>query len=223
MQITEAINNNTPPDDSFLRDVYSVIVNQMDYENIKYALELHMTPPYRDTIMAFFLSWATLEQVGQGTGIALDVLSIFEKLFIDRAVFRNKLEWKSYVLFYADKCCHDDAGRDQVMKGATEGPLSLLQHWRVGNESLFPSKWDLVSDFIMIAYEKAIIARNSSILSEAAKEAYKWSALTLKTLQVQEGLKDIRHGALEAHTAIEQRESTLKVTDLGIQPADIAH
>ena len=87
--VQEAVETNTPPSDAFLRDIYSVIVEGLDHEIYKYALEIYCVPQYRDTMVAWFLSGATTEQIIQGSQVDPDTLAAFEKLFIDSSVFRK--------------------------------------------------------------------------------------------------------------------------------------
>ena len=91
-----AVEGSVPPADALLRDVYNVITGESQHETILYVIELYQTLRSRDTLVAFFLSGADFPQILQGSGVDIDALRLFEQLYIDSSVFRNKMEWREY-------------------------------------------------------------------------------------------------------------------------------
>jgi len=212
-----------PPADAFLRDIYNVIVSGLDHELYKYVLELYGTPSYRDTMMAWFLSGATTDQIVQGSGVTAEVLAVFERLFIDSSVFRNKLEWRAYAEFYAAHCCFDDVGKKQVQIATLEGPIPLLAYWKIGNEIIRITDEEILSTQLMLAHIKALAARNVSVTTPEAKEAFRWGQFAVNTAQRRNSLDDTSEIEVDAIVAIQRRKATVEAQEVGINLADIKH
>jgi len=221
--VQKAVEENIPPTDAFLLDIYNVIVQGLEHELYQYALELYGTPQYRDTLMAWFLSGATTEQIIQGTRIAPDVLAAFEKLFIDTSVFRNKLEWRSFAEYYVAHCCHDDAGKQQVKMAILEGPIPLLSYWKLGNEIIKLTDEEVLSTQLVLAHIKALTARNATVTAPEAKEAFRWGQFAVTTAQRRNTLDDNSEVEVDAIVAIQRRKATVEAQEVGLDLADIKH
>ncbi len=219
----EAVTNETPPADAFLRDVYNVIVGESDHEIIHYALELYHTPRFRDTLMAFFLSGATMLQVMQGTGVAADTLMVFEKLFINLDVFRNKMEWRAFAEHYVAKCCADEDGETQVKKAIIDGPITLLVHWRIGEEPVFLSDKEILTQQALLAHTKSMAAWNARLTDAESKEAYRWGQFAVSTAQRRNNINDNSDVETDAIVAIQKRKATLEANEAGLALSDILH
>lgn len=222
-RVQAAVRDGITPEDPFLRDVYSVVKGTYQDKEIHEALYLYHVPYERDVIIAFFLSGATLDQIRYGLGISVDVLRPFATLFIDMKTFRNKIEWRLYAKYYADNCCIPDV-KKQLEVGLSHGPHILMHHWTMGSDVLEIPEREILSRWTMTAYSKAMIARDASINSAAAKEAFKWGAMAVKSVME---LRNMRTEAsdtnLDAVLAIKKRRDVLEPKELGISIADIAH
>jgi len=224
-KVLAAIEAGDPPTDPFLADVYNVKRGISEDEDLQYVLDLYEDRQDRDTLVAFFLCRATYDEMTHGTGVEEKILRLYGKLFVDLAVFRNKMEWRKYVLFYVENCCVDEKGKIQVMKGVTDGPYALIAYWRIGEERLLPSNKVMIEKVLIMALEKSLLARNSSILSEASKEAFKWGKAAMDAIKVRDSIRDVTDGETQAITAIKKRKATLLASDLqtGLTPQDILH
>jgi hypothetical protein len=190
---------------------------------MEYVFELYDDHPSRDTLVAFFLSGATMAQIVQGTGIDSDTLATFEKLFIDITVFRNKLEWRAFAEHYVEECCANEAGEAQIKKGILDGPIALLAHWRVGNEMIFLSDQEILTQQVLLAHMKALTARNAGVTSAEAKEAFKWGQFAVNTATRRSTLRDTSEIETDAIVAIQKRKATMDAKEAGLEPGEILH
>jgi len=188
-----------------------------------YVLELYTVPQFRDTMVAWFLSGATTEQIVQGSHVNMDALAAFEKLFVDSAAFRNKMEWRAYAEYYVANCCFNEIGEKQVKMGTLEGPIPLLSYWRQGNEIIKLSDEEIMSQQVMLAHVKALAARNASVTDPAAKEAFKWGQFAVAVAGRRNVLHAETDSEVDAIVAIQKRKATLAAQELGLDLADIKH
>lgn len=223
LAVQKAVETNMPPEDAFLRDIYNVIMQDLDHEIYKYVLELYGTPSYRDTMIAWFLSGATTDQIVQGSEVHPDALAVFEKLFIDASVFRNKLEWRAYADYYAANCCHSDAGKKQIKIAILEGPIPLLAYWKKGNEIIKVTDEEVLSSQLVLAHIKSLAARNASVTDPTAKEAFKWGQFAVNTAQRRNALDDNSEIEVDAIVAIQRRKATVEAQEIGLNLEEIQH
>ena len=221
--VKKAAEDGIPPEDAFLRDVYSVMLGELKHEVYVYALELYTVHQFRDTMMAWFLSGATTEQILQGSGVDIDALAAFEKLFIDATTFRNKMEWRAYAEYYVANCCYNEIGEKQVKMGTLEGPIPLLSYWRIGNELIKITDEEIMSQQVMVAHIKALAARNASVTDPVAKEAFKWGQFAVAAAGRRNVLHDVTDSEVDAIVAIQKRKATLEAHEIGLDLADIKH
>jgi len=221
--LQEALEAGAPPADIFLRDVYSVMQGTLEHEVYQYVLEIYSTPPFRDTMVAWFLSGANTEQIIQGSDVHAEALAGFEKLFLDSSTFRNKMEWRAYAEYYVANCCHDEVGQKQVKMAALEGPIPLLSFWKKGNEIIRVTDEEILSQQAVMAHVKATAARNASITDPTAKEAFKWGQFAVNTAQRRNVLHEVSDVEVDAIVAIQKRKATVEAQELGLNIADIKH
>ncbi len=221
--VCSAVEVTEPPEDALLRDVYNVILGESKHETIMYVLELYHTHKSRDTLVAFFLSGAELPQIMQGTGVDADALRMFEQLFIDSTVFRNKMEWRAYAEYYVDQCCADENGQLQVKKGHLDGPITLMAHWAKGNEVITLTDQQILTQQALMAHTKALAARNAGITDIEAKEAYRWGQFAVNTAQRRSNLQDTADVEMDAIVAIQKRKATLEAEEAGLSLSEILH
>jgi len=206
-----------------MRRVYSVIHDEAEDEHIQYVVELYLDPRQRDSLMAFFLSGATLEQAEKGLGVDIDVLTMFKALYADMSVFRNKMEWRYYAEEYATTMCYDTAGEEQVKGGVLYGPTFLMMFWASGSEDVPISEREIITTQMKMAYIKAFAAKNVSITTAEAKEAYKWGQFAVSSAKQRNTIKDTGDLETGAKVAIKQRKATMKADEAGLNLSDILH
>lgn len=223
LEIQEAVKAVSPPSDEFLRDIYNVILGELDHETYKYVLEMYMEGTQRDTLVAWFLSGANIEQIIQGSGVVEDALKVFERLFVDPEAFRNKMEWRAYAEYYALNCCANENGQKQIKMGVLEGPIPLLAFWKRGNELIKITDTEIMSQEAILAYVKSLAARNASILDPEAKEALRWGQFAVSSAARRNILNDTSEVEVDAIVAIRKRRATVDSLDIGLSLDEIGH
>jgi hypothetical protein len=221
-KVQQAVQEKTPPEEVFLREVYDVITGAKPDDIIREALYLFHVPYERDTLVSFFLSGATLNQILYGTGVRIEVLRVFESLFMDRTQLKNKMEWRLYGKYYAANKATDDVRR-QIEVGLAYGPSVLMDYWTMGNDVMEIPEKEILSRWTMTAYSKAMVARGSSVNSAAAKEAFKWGAIAVKSVMELRNAKTDNDTSMDAVLAIEQRKNVVNPKELGVPLTDIMH
>ncbi len=213
--IKKAQREQTPLIDDFMRDVYSVMLGTTADEIIEAALTLHSVPYKRDTLIAFFLSRATHQQIKTGTWIEFDVLEIFEKLFIDPDAFGDKMDLRLYATFYRDTVCSEGM-EPFIDKAIAEGPYALLQYMATGNEVVRVPDDEVATRLVMTAYAKLAVAGQEPILGLAAKEAREWGKQAIQALTVRNRLHAIPADTEDILLGIKEREVTTAIGEGGV-------
>lgn len=218
-----ALEAKVAPTDDFLQRVYSVMLGETKDEIITYVLEVYSDHYQRDNVFAFFLCDAHLEQIEWSLRLPLDVLAIFEQLFIDRKAFRNKMEWRLYAENYAEHCCLNDETSRIVKIGIMDGPIPLQDYWALGNEVVEVPQHMLIQKVISTAFLKASAGRRAPIASIAAREAHKWGVTAVRILAESANIKDKSGMETDAIVAIQKRKATLTAEEADLDLGEILH
>lgn len=222
IEVNGSVASKKPPQDDFQLKVYNVIIGESLDPFMTHVLEIHEMPQFRDTMTAFFLSGATLDQIHIGLKVDMETLAAYEKLFFDRSAFRNRMEERFYAEMYLDSESFSDDGRQQIKCGLLYGVYSLLERWMGGDIIEIPAR-EVASKFIMTAFNKAQIAKNSSINSPEAREAFKWGVSSVRTTIEKDAMKDADNIETNALVAIQKRKATLTPQEAGIPLDQILH
>ena len=222
-RIQESVQAKKPPTDAFELRIYNVLIGEVNDETVQYVLDMHRVPYQRDTLMAFFLSNATLDQIQTGLGVDLSSAELFETLFIDRSVFRNKMEWRMFAKYYAATFCEDDATRKQLESGVAKGPHLLMSYWCHGNEQVDIPDQLIAHQLQMVAYEKALVAKGAAITSAEAREAKQWGAAAMRNILDRANMKTQNDLETDAIIAIQKRKATLTAAEANLDLGEILH
>lgn len=212
------------PDDVFIRRVCHVLRGTLRDEDIEEALYIHNVPFERNTLIAFIVCGASFSQIVQALGVKESVAHVFEKLFLDRSTFKNKMEWRMYVKYYIQNCGSKELAT-QIEAGMVHGPLVLVDRWTMGQDAPLelPAR-DMISKWAMTSYSKAMVARSAPITSQAAKEAFKWGAMAVKSIAEWQAIATAEAtDAPNALVAIEQRKASFTPDEVGINVDTIEH
>lgn len=222
-RVQQALKDKLLPEDPFLAEVYSVYRGENDSRAIQEALYLYHVPYERDVVIAFLLSGATLQQTHYGLNIALEILANFENLFMDRKTFKNKIEWRLYAQYYLAHKAVPEA-RQMLQAGMAHGPSVLMDHWTMGNDIMDVPEREILSRCAMTAYTKALVARECSVTSLEAKEAFKWGAMAIRSIaELRNTRAETGDTQMDALLAIEKRRVVVPPKELGISLTDIGH
>lgn len=214
----------TRPTDDYVGLVYDVCTGTVQNDNITYAIDLLTNDEHRDTLQAFFLCSASMEQVNRALEIPIPVLEHVKKLVMDTSQFRNRLERFAYARDIVDDPDRLTArGREYVRTGMSKGPDILSKHFHLGDEEVDLDPKKLVRYFVETAYYLGANARGNSVTAETTKQARMWMLDTLKFMDAYKEACNTSSDVNEALIAIEERKNTTNISELGLTPDEIFH
>ena len=217
-----AVEKQSRPKDSQLAKVYDFLTGEKDDDRVEYVVSLLDSPMARDRIVAFFLSGATLPEISKSLWIPIEVLELFQWLYVNKDEFRHKLEIYQYAQEYMRNVCEEE-NEEWLKLGLEIGPLALIYKHLHGHENLPIDARMLTREMINQAFHLSMLARGNQITSSVAKEAYKWmgSASRMALSYDKLGLDDTAED--EALVAIERRKMTRTPEEAEVPPDTILH
>ena len=148
---------------------------------VEYAHDLYTVVRHRETLDAFLLARTPVEKIVSCLEIDFGVITTYANLFMDTAVFRNRLELMTYVQDYDGS----DEGKELASAGVRVGHTYLL--WALGDsEEVDPRV--VVRRTMADAYFRGMAHKGNSLTSLVAKEALRWSTTAIRNAQVIEQL-----------------------------------
>ena len=229
--LCHAVETKTPPQDKFLGEIYNVIVQLQALKEdesivetpenrvVLRTLALINNPEHRYSVMAYFLSGATVDQIAGSLRIEDSVVDMFGRLIIDMSEIKNKLELRDYARQVEQGCPNEDL-KKEIQCGYLYGPNYLQIYWKHGNESVDLKEKDITKALLLMGFEKGMLSRNTPINSADTKEALKWSGHILRIIPVHNSIEEKESLLEEAILAIKKRQGDVKEE---IDPADIIH
>jgi hypothetical protein len=212
------------PSDAYTAEVYDVIIGKTVNQDIEYALDLVRVQEHKETLQAFFLCGASLQQISSALSIEIPVLESVHRLVMDESKFRNKLERFTYARDLVETEGRlTERGEEYIRTGLMHGPDVLSQHFRLGNEEVILDPKKLIGHFVETAYYLSANARGNSITAETTKQARMWMLDTIKYLEAHKDAASALGETDEALLAIEERKATMSMEEMGITPDDIYH
>ncbi|RLC86818.1 MAG: hypothetical protein DRJ03_07625 [Chloroflexi bacterium] len=219
-KVLRAIEEKKPPTDLMLNRVYEVMCGTVENANISGAIGLLQEPMVRDRLVAYFLSGATTKEIGDSLWISMEILEIFEDLYVNKQEFRHKLEIHLFAQEYVKNSDSEDC-EEWIRLGLEVGPTALVFKHLHGHEDLPVDSRMITREIIQQAFHLGRLARANSVTSATSKEAFKWMgaaariATTYDKLGMDDGSED------EAIAAIKQRKMTNTPAEANIQLDDV--
>lgn len=210
--------------DPLLQQINKVRQGTLKDEDVEYALDLIEDANYRDNVIAFLLSGATPMVVSEWLQIPVKVVDLFCELCFEKAEFRNKLEWRSYALKYAqDYALPENA--DLVRSAIVLGPQYMKYHFQQGEEVVPLDARDLARSLIHQAFHFSRVARGNSINSAASKEALRWLNTASKLLTGYDKIpnEESNDDDNDAWIAIEEVKISQSVEECGLPKDAVMH
>lgn len=210
--------------DPLLHQIEQVRQGTLKDEEVEYVLDLIEDAHHRDNVIAFLLSGATTMMVSTWLQIPVSVLDMFCELCFDKSEFRNKLEWRSYALKYADQCARPE-NSDLIRSAIVLGPQYMMYHFQQGEEVVPLDPRDLAQNLIQQAFHFSRVARGNSINSAASKEALRWLNTASKLLAGFDKLPidESNTDESEAWVAIEEVKISQSVEECGLSKDTVMH
>lgn len=221
-EIRKALDEEKPPKEPFLKAVYDVMLGNITNEDIAETLELIKIPEYREPLVAYFLSGASIKEMSDNLRIDVKILRNFEKLMMDRTAFKHKLHWRLYAEKFAENC-ETEEGQKLVRSGMLMGPMAIAFHLQHGNERITVSDKELAEKLAQTSFFKGVIAKGAPVTSAEAREAFRWSQLHMKQVAAKKNIDDSDDLETDALAAIERFVSTKTPEEVGVKTDEILH
>jgi hypothetical protein len=226
LQVCQAKIDKCSPMDEFAAFTFGVMSGTQHDDNIIKAIANIEDKEYRDHIVAFILSGASLDLISTTLNLHIDVLVPFYKLFMDTSVFCHKMELRRYANYYLKQVCKTEAATKLLKKGLIEGPVGLLTYWNTPDKPLPYTSAAMFRSVVEMTYAKALTARHAGLTDEDTKEGLKWAQTAVKALGVSKiAALDGDVDDQDAVTQIEiiQKDYTYTPEELGLTPGMIIH
>lgn len=187
-------------------------------ETVQHAADLFSDERHRGILDAFLLAGATLKEAASALDVPEAVVDVYQYLFFDTTVFRNKLERMSYSSSYEG----DPWASEYVRSGVVVGVSYLMWSFGGGNDV---STRDAVRNAMTDAFFKSRAHRGNTLTSGVSKEAHKWLSTATKNAELLEKLdpqtQQQAHEALRI--ALESKDETIPVEQSPVPTTDILH
>jgi hypothetical protein len=211
----------TQATDSLERDFFHLVkTGQAASEEVQLATELYSDNEYRHVLNALLLASANDEHVSASLALPEAVLGVYRHLFFDCKTFAHNLAKTRYV---KELVCEEQL-KFLYQLAIERGPSELLERYRIGPRSKTDPEF-VLSESLSDMWGKFLTHRGYSITSDNAREALKWGEAAIRAAKiVMETNREERRGANavdDLRIALEIKNETKSMTDLGIQPDDL--
>jgi hypothetical protein len=178
-----------------------------DDTQVSYAYDIFQKPEHRAALDAFLLARIPADQTATTLEIPQAVIEVYRHLFMDVAVFRNRLEIQSYAAAYDG----EEYGRELVRAAVMLGLEYLL--WAFGKPDANLDNRSVVRRTMVDAFMRGMAHKGNAITSATAKEAQKWWSTAIRNAQILEEIdpRTARSAYDELKMALEKKDDTLTV------------
>lgn len=185
---------------------------------VAYAYDLYTVNEHRMVVDAFILARAPAELVYKTLEIPPEVFSTYEHLFMDRGVFRNRLELLTYAAAYEG----EGPARDLIRTAVTVGPDYLV--WAYGQMRDFDNRL-IIRQTMTDSFFRGLAHRGNAITSAVSKEAQKWLGNAVKNAELIERIdpRTSTNALDELKIALEVQDDTLTPDKAPVPVEDILH
>lgn len=223
-EVDAAVKGGTTTFDDVLCQALADCLQELEADaNVVYAFELYQEPRHRQALDAFSLALAPPAVIQEVTEIPVAVIKVYQYLFMDTGVFRNRLERFSFAADYATIYgCEEHVG--ERMRTAVTAGVDYLR-WVYASPNPDANPKQIIRDSMLDSFYRSMVHKGNSLISGVSKEAVKWMQTSVKFARM---LEDIDPQTAKA--GAEQLVITLKAPDMkysapaeAVSPADILH
>ena len=218
-QLEQAIKTSVEPVESRLARIYRVATNQETDPDVEDALEMLSTDFYRDSIMAFLFSKATLMEIQTSLNISPEVIQVIEYLMFNPDEIRNKLDHIYYARKYMQNSDNEETC-NLIQSALVGGPCTMQDRFALGNEDPILDTAKAAKRMLVTALNLGLVCRGNAITTEASKQALRWFDSASKLLLSYNKLTDREDDETDALVAIERRKQTYTLDEVGASSLD---
>lgn len=213
--------DDTVATDSLERDFFHLVkTGRAASDEVQMAADLYLDNEYRHVLNALLLANANDEQISASLNVPESVLGVYRHLFFDCKTFAHNLARTRYV---KELTCEEQL-KFLYQLAIERGPSELLERYRIGPRPKTDPEF-VLSESLADMWGKFLTHRGYSVTSDNAREALKWGEAAIRTAKiVMETNREERRGVNavdDLRIALEIKNETKSMTDLGIQPDDL--
>lgn len=189
---------------------------------VDYAYSIYVDPYKSEVIEAFLLANGSAEDIKNTLRIPGAVVTAYQHLFFDRAVFRDELDVEAYAQTYPAETKEEKWGRELKISAVSLGLEYLIYRFAHKDPDI-----DLVGSLKAIisnAYMLTKATRINPLDSDAARESRQWATMAVKAMETYTRVKPLAEKTDDAwQVALETIEHTTNEAKSGIKADDILH
>lgn len=210
-EVVEGIESGRPYDgeDSYQDALTRLFMNSPDvpYE-VKYAADIFSRDFKREGVEALLLAKADAKDIYDTVRVPVDVIMIYQHLFFDVDVFRDRFDRIAYAENYPERVLNGDAAR--LKKNAVYKGQAYLQILLSGGEYTV-SPTQVAREAINQAYMIGMQGKEQPLGSKASEGSRRWISTALQSIGTLPDLREIdsANADNEIQTKLEVRRKQL--------------
>lgn len=187
--------------------------------DVVYAHDLYAEQEHRCVVDAFLLTRSSPAEIAGVLEVAAEVIETYAHLFMDMAVFRNRLEIVSFAARYDG----DDYGKELVKTAVNVG--ADYMHWAYGKprDTFDPRR--VIQHTMTDSFFRGMAHKGNALTTGVAKEAHKWWATAVKNAELFEKLNPstAKQAIEELRIALGKQDATVAPDELEVPLTEILH
>jgi hypothetical protein len=187
--------------------------------NVAYAYDLFRVDEHRPILDAFLLTRSAPVDISGVLEIDHEVIGTYSRLFMDVAVFRNRLE----IISFASEYEASPYGKEIVKAAVQAGPEYL--YWAYGKPNATYDPREIIRRTMIDSFFRGMAHKGNALTTQTAKEAHKWWATAVKNAELSERLNPstTKLAAEELRIALAQRDDTVQPEAFEVPLSEILH
>jgi len=218
--VLAALQAETPPSDARMASLYALLDDSpCAHPEVEYAYELHQEEEHRAILDAFLLANCPLSEVAALLEIETPVIETYLFLFMDVAVFRNRLERVSYAANYESSSYGKEIVKTAVQVGAD------YLYWAYGKPRDDLDPRTIINRTMVDSFYRGLAHRGNGLTTGVAKEAQKWWATAIRNAELSERLNPstAKQALDELRIALREEDDTVPADAFDVPVSEILH
>jgi hypothetical protein len=207
-------------EDARMQALYEVLCQRRGpLKEVSEAYDIYAIVEHRAVVDAFLLARVPPAVIAKVLEIDEPIVSAYGYLFMDRSVFRNKLELRSYAENYQASAY----GRELIKAGVAVGPDYLL--WTFGGNDVEVDTRYVVRRTMIDSFFRGMAHKGNALTSGVAKESQKWWSTAIRNAEILEKMdpRTTRDAIEELRIALEGKDHTYTTEQSPVPVEEILH
>lgn len=210
-------------DDPLCAELAEILRGNNAQSDVVYAYELYVEETHRQAMDAFTLAQSPLDVFTAVFEIPIPIVQVYQHLFMDMSVFRDRLDRLAYAANYQKLYACEDHVAERMRSAVTAGPDYLRWQYASPNPQMDPRK--IVRESMMDSFYRSMAHKGNALVSGVTKEAVKWMQNSVKYARALEELEPqtAKAGADQLKIALLAPDVSYSAPTQNINSADILH